>query len=169
MKPKASPLTVIDFAILNLELNFIQPQDESSFDIKKAFDEYEMDIDFSISGKEMIQVVIKVEINRGKEKLPGYSIFAESGCLFEFKKNMEIQEDAKNSMGGFSTIYIALNALRGFISQITANAPLGRYILPSIDLNDLIQQKQTELAALNAKQVNEVETSQQPIKGKQKK
>lgn len=169
MKPKASPLTILDFAILNLEFNFIQPQMDPGFDVKKNFDEYEIDIDFGINRNEVIQVTITAEINRGKNKTPGYSIFAQAGCIFAFDEKSEISNEARNNIEGFSTIYIGLNTLRGFISQITANAPLGRYILPSIDLNDLILQKKNQVAALNAEIVNEVETAQKDTKGKQKK
>jgi preprotein translocase subunit SecB len=49
----------------------------------------------------------------------------------------------------FSAVSIALNSLRGFISSLTANAPFGRYILPSIDVNDLFRQK----AKVNVKPV----------------
>lgn len=145
MKPRPSPLTIIDFALLNLEYNFIQPQSQDlHFDPRKVFNDYDIDIDFGITSNDIIHVVIKAEINRRDKKAPGYSIFAEAACLFEFNKDMEIDEKAKNDIEGFSTVYIALNTLRGFISQITANGPFGRYVLPSIDLNDLISQKKTD-------------------------
>ncbi len=69
-------------------------------------------------------------------------------CIFEFNKDISITREAKNSIEGFSTIYIALNSLRGFISQFSASGPIGRYILPSIDLNNLINKKK-ELVILN--------------------
>lgn len=159
MKPIASPLNVIDLAIINLEFNFIQPVDKADFDIRKHFAEYDLDIDFGIHSNEIIQVFIKAEINRGVEKQPGYSIMAEAACLFEFNNEIEITAEAKNSIEGFSTIYIALNALRGFISQITSNAPMGRYILPSVDLNDLIAQKKRDLIKSNKKSVIKKETT----------
>lgn len=45
------------------------------------------------------------------------------------------------SVEGYSSVYMALNSLRTLVSGFTANAPFGRYILPSIDLNDLIRKK----------------------------
>lgn len=141
MKPVSSPLNIIDFALLNVEFNYIQPKGTKEIDIKKAFNTYDLDIDFAIDNDEIIQVFIKSEINRGKIRKPGYSIFVEIVCLFEFNSKLKLSEQDKKNIEGFSTIYIALNALRGFISQITANAPFGRYILPSVDLNDLINQK----------------------------
>lgn len=141
MKPISSPLNIVDFAVMNLEFNFIKPQSQTEIDFRKYFNEYELEIDFGIHSNEIIQVFIKAEINRVEKKLPGYSILAEVACIFEFNKKIEITPEAKNNIEGFSTIYIALNILRGFISQITANGPIGRYILPSIDLNELIERK----------------------------
>lgn len=145
MKPSASPLTIVDFAIMSLNFNFIAPESETNIDFKKSFKDYQLDIDFGINSDEIIKVLIKAEINYKGNKLPGYSIAAEAACIFEFNEDIKINEETKNSIEGFATIYIALNALRGFISQITANGPLGRYIMPSVDLNDLISQKKLSL------------------------
>jgi hypothetical protein len=151
MKPIASPLNIIDFAIMNFEFNFVQPNEKAKeIDLRDCFNNYELDIDFWIHANEVIQVSIKAEINRDK-KLPGYSIFAEAACIFEFNKSIEITDDARKSIEGFSTIYIALNSLRGFISQVTASAPFGRYILPSVDLNNLINQKKLSVTGENKK------------------
>ena len=158
MKPIASPLNVIDLAVINFEFNFIQPVEKEEFDIRKHFAEYSLDIDFGIHSNEIIQVFIKAEINRGVEKQPGYSIMAVAACIFEFNKNIEITKEAQNSIEGFSTIYIALNALRGFISQITSNAPMGRYILPSVDLNDLIAQKKSDFLKNNKSRLTKKST-----------
>ncbi|MBX9782776.1 MAG: hypothetical protein K2X48_05695 [Chitinophagaceae bacterium] len=154
MKPKSSPLNIIDYALLNFEFGFIEPKGTEKTDIRSAFENYELDIDFAIHGNEVLQVFIKASINKGAKKLPGYSIFAEVACAFEFNKNFDIEEKAKQDIGGFSTIYIALNALRGLISQITANAPFGRYMLPSIDLNDLIAQKKQIVTKQKNKALN---------------
>ena len=97
---------------------------------------------------------MRAKVNWDESKLPGYSINAEATCIFDFNKEFEITAEAKNSIEGFSTIYIALNTLRGFISQITANAPWGRYILPSIDLNDLIEKKKIEIENNHPKKEN---------------
>jgi hypothetical protein len=149
MKPIPSPLNIVEFALINLEFNFIQPEPQLDIDQEKLFLEYDLDIDFSIHRNDLIRVLIKAEINRASKRLPGYSIFAEVACFFEFNKEVEISVEAKNNIEGFSTIYMALNTLRGVISQVTANAILGRYILPSIDLNDLIEKKKSEF--LNGK------------------
>jgi hypothetical protein len=147
MKPIASPLVIIDF-----EFKFIPPQNQGEFDVRNVFNDYELDIDFSIHSDEFIQVFIKTEINRGKNPKHGYSMFAETVCMFEFNKDISITEEARNAIEGFSTIYISLNSLRGYIQQATSSGPLGRYMLPSVDLNDLIKKKKEMLGESEAKE-----------------
>lgn len=141
MKPIPSPLNIVDFAVMDLQYKFIPSIENSEPNFKKIFEDYEIDIDFNMHSNNYVHVFIKAEINFGKKQLPGYSISAEVACIFEFNEEIKISEEEKNSIEGFSTIYIALNSLRGFISQLTANGPIGRYIFPSIDLNDLINKK----------------------------
>ncbi len=141
MKPIASPLNIIDFALLEFEYKFVPPDEDSGVDLRQYFDDYELDIDFTINKSDSLQVFIKTSVNRGEKQLPGYSLQAEVACIFQFDENIQITEQERSSIEGFSTIYIALNSLRGFISQFTSSGPLGRYMFPSIDLNDLINKK----------------------------
>ena len=143
MRPEASPLQILDFAITELQFKFVPPQDIEE-DVSGYFQKYQVDIDFSVNKAEFLSVFIKADINK-EQKLPGYSLFAEAGCFFRFNEETNLPEETKKSLADFSTIYIALNSLRGLISNFTANAPFGRYILPSIDLNDLIEKKKKTL------------------------
>jgi hypothetical protein len=147
MKPIHSPLKIFDFAVTRMDFQFHPTTTKSP----PAFEEYEIDIDFKIFRDRVLQVVIDVDINTTSKPLPGYSISAEVTCLFEFDKASKISADEKRSIEGFSTIYMALNSLRGLISSFTANAPFGRYVLPSLDLNDLIQKKRESVQAARAK------------------
>lgn len=140
MKPQLSPLILLDFAIINSSFKFIAPSDNS--DIRKLVSEYLIDIDFAIIQEpESTRVFIKTSVNQSEVELPGYSIFAEGVAVFDISKTAALTEDDKKSLLQFSAVSIALNSLRGFISSLTANAPFGRYTLPSIDVNDLFQQK----------------------------
>jgi hypothetical protein len=143
MKPDVSPLRILDVAVLKFEYETIFP--DKDFDIRATFDKYDLDIDFTLTNDNFIRVFLKTDINKGSKKLPGYTISVEIVCVFEFDKAIKITEEEKRSMEGFSTIYIALNHLRSFISQFTGNTPMGKYILPSIDLNKLIEQKKNLL------------------------
>lgn len=142
MKPVHSVLKIIDFSVLQMHFELIAPDDlDEMLNPATYFGRYELDLDFSGSENEYFQITMSVDINNVANPLPGYKISAKVATLFQFGDTSSISADEKNSMEGFSTVYMALNNLRGIISAFTANAPFGRYTLPSIDLNDLIQKK----------------------------
>jgi preprotein translocase subunit SecB len=140
MTPKLSPLCLLDFAILNAR--FKHTAVDENTDITTLVNQYNFDIDFAIVNQsDQYRLFVKVSINEGGEKrLPGYSIFAEGVAIFKFENN-EISDEDKASLLNYSGISITLNNLRGVISSLTAFAPFGRFILPSIDVIDLLQQK----------------------------
>lgn len=140
MKPQLSPLILIDFAIINSSFKFIAPSDNS--DIRQLVSEYQIDIDFAIIPEQAnTRVFIKAYVNQQETEIPGYSIFAEGVAVFNLSDKVALTEEDKRALLQYSAVSIALNSLRGFISSLTANAPFGRYTLPSIDVNDLFQQK----------------------------
>ncbi len=153
MKATNSPLQIIDFALTRMDFHTITPADASSdhLDMAALFNEYEVDIDFGIEMKQFIAVRVIAKINYGSKKLPGYSICAEAGTFYRFGDDIALTDQQRAEIEGFSTIYIGLNVLRGLISGFTANAPFGRYILPSINLNELIAAKRKELQLGNEK------------------
>ena len=140
MKAHLSPLTLVDFVITNNIFKFIPPTEESN--IKEIAASYEIDIDFAIlNDKENTRVFIKIGINNSADVKAGYSIFAEGVGVFQLSKDANLSEEDKKSLLQYSAVSIAINSLRGFISTLTANAPFGRYVLPSIDVNNLFHQK----------------------------
>jgi preprotein translocase subunit SecB len=141
MKPNPSPLAIVDFAITRMDFRISSPDDDT--DISELFSRYDIDIDFGVRKDETIQVWVRAKIN-ADEELKGYSIDAEAGCFFSFDDNSNLPAQNRETLEGFSAIYIGLNSLRGLISSFTANAPFGRYILPSLDLNELIEQKKKQ-------------------------
>jgi preprotein translocase subunit SecB len=140
MKPQLSPLKLIDFAIVNCSLSFITPSNNKDFG--NLTDSYLIDVDYAItidSGK--IKVLIKASINENDDSIEGYKIFAEGIAIFELSKDATLRIEDAASLVNYSSVSIAINSLRGFISNLTAQAPFGRYILPSIDVQDLFKQK----------------------------
>jgi preprotein translocase subunit SecB len=158
MKPISSPLKLIDFAVLRMDYDFFPPGDEGN--PQSYFDKYELDLDFDMLKNDILHIIMSVDINVVDNPMPGYKISAKVASLFKLEDSPALSPEQRNSIEGFSTIYIALNNLRGIISAFTSSAPFGRYILPSIDLNDLIQKKRkgvkaesTEVAKLPRKRV----------------
>ena len=143
MVPVHSVLKILDFSVLQMDFEVVTPKKEADRHINPTlyFDQYELDLDFSGLEHEYFQVTMSVEINCGASPLPGYRISAQVATIFHFGDISSITADEKRSMEGYSTVYMALNNLRGVIAGFTANAPFGKYMLPSVDLNDLIKKK----------------------------
>lgn len=142
MKFVKSQLELIDFFILNTKYKFVDTV-ESNLDIKKLFSEYEMDIDFMPKIKENNQyfIYIKISINEIENPLPGYSIFVEGVCIFDFNENDGIEDNVKAEYIWSSGVSIAINNLRNYISSQTSFFPFGKFNLPAVDLTNLINQK----------------------------
>ena len=146
MIPKYSPFELLDFAILNCNFSF------KAFDVNdkqgEIVNQYHIDVDFAIADQsDHVKIFIKASINQNEDKsLSGYSIFAEGAAAFKFNEDAKLSNEEKSGFLHLSGVSIALNALRGFIVSLTANAPLGRYTLPTFDVNDLLQQKANRAA-----------------------
>ena len=158
MKPIPSPLKLIDFAVLRMDYDFFPP-DENTHP-QQYFARYELDLDFDVVKNDILHIIMSVDINVNDSPLPGYKISAKVASLFKLEDSPNMTTEQRNSIEGFSTIYIALNNLRGIISSFTSSGPFGRYILPSIDLNDLIQKKRKSVK----KESNEEIEQEQPRK-----
>lgn len=146
MKSLRSPLILEDFAILDCEYNFTSADSDEVKDIESLIDNYVIDIDFGMSDNDLGNIIFfaKISINRNEEFKPihpGYSIFVEGASVFSFDEKSALSDDEKATLLSYSALSITINNLRGFISALTAFAPFGKYMLPAIDVNNLLEQK----------------------------
>lgn len=150
MIPLLSPLILVDFSILNSNFQFIAPGDDDEIG-NDFFANYEIDLDFAIFTEDDTKIFVKVAINQVENPAAGYSIFAEGVAFFKLDESVELSEEDKVSLLQFSGFSITLNSLRGFITALTSLAPLGKYILPSIDVNDAFRQKSKKVESRSGK------------------
>jgi preprotein translocase subunit SecB len=148
MKAKFSPLQLLDFKLLETKYEFIIP-DEEEIDIKDLFQSYLVDIDFEIGKtdvQEEIRLFTKIEVNFGKKKsLPGYKLMVEGGGTFRIQDPENVDEGLRNNLSQFSTLNMMINNLRNIMYQITNLGPMGGYLLPPIDISQLLRDKAGEL------------------------
>ncbi len=141
MIAKKSPLILNSFFLLNHQYQFIQPTEEPN--VIDVFDQYSIEIDFALQkvNDDYFQLFTKIDINNSEKPLPGYRISIEGACLFSFDKTANLSENDQANMLHFSGINICVNSLRNIIATVTANGLFGKYTLPSIDVNQLIADK----------------------------
>lgn len=145
MKAKKSPLILNSFLLLNHNYQFIQ-QVEVPFNIE-IMEQYPIEIDFVIqeANDEIYQLFTKIDINNIDKPLQGYKLFIEGVCVFSFDKTNEISETDKSALLHISGISIGINSLRNILSTVTSNGPFGKYTLPSIDVNQLLEDKRLSI------------------------
>lgn len=167
MLAKKSPLILKNFLLLRQTFQFIQPEEEVA--ISEITDKYAIDIDFAINKPDdFYQCFLKIEINQADTALPGYQIFIEGVGIFAIDNSFQLSEEERGNLIQYSSISICINSLRSIISNITSFAPFGKYILPSIDVNELLKdkvavQKQKKLADKKAeKQISPSPTVAKP-------
>ena len=144
MKARFSPLQLLDFKLLESHIEFVVP-DEGELDVKQLFQSYSVDIDFGLQENENdheIQLFTVIQINLGEqETLPGYKIMVEGGGTFRIQNPEELDENLKKNLTQFSTLNMMINNLRNIIYQITNLGPMGGYLLPPIDISQLLRDK----------------------------
>ena len=148
MKAYKSPLILNNFFLLNLEYQFRQPDSGTKTNVPDLIDNYNIDIDFAFHklDKETFQLFTKIGVNNIEKPLFGYMLFLEGVCVFSFNQQIKLSEHDKSSLLHFSGLNICINSLRNILSTTTANGPFGRYTLPSIDVNLLLDDKHKQLA-----------------------
>lgn len=141
MKAKKSPLILNSFLLINNNYQFIQ-QEEVPFNIE-IMEQYPIEIDYVIqeANDGMYQLFTKIDINNIDKPLPGYKLFIEGVCIFSFDKTNQISNSDKYALLHLSGISIGINSLRNVLSTITSSGPFGKYTLPSIDVNQLLEDK----------------------------
>ncbi len=149
MKAKFSPLKLLDFKLLESHYEFIVPE-EGDLDIKELFQSYSVDIEFGLRNNEEeqeIQLFTMIQVNSGEEdSLPGYKIMVEGGGTFRIQDPEALEENLKINLTQFSTLNMMINNLRNIIYQITNLGPIGGYLLPPIDIAQLLRDKAKEVA-----------------------
>lgn len=147
-----SPLKLLDYQVLKSSYNFISPDKESiNLNPQDLFDEYDIDIDYAIEERDdkVLLFFMKCGINfKQEESKIGYELFAEIVNVFDSTKIFEeLDEDQARQTIVFSGISISVNNLRNYFSDITKRAPFKDYLLPALDIQTLIKEKNKKVAA----------------------
>ena len=151
MEITKSNLEFIDFMVLHTEYVFVEPK--KKLNIREAFNAYHIDVNFDKT-REIIKdnvvqfnLHIVVNINTLDKPLPGYQVKAKGVALFRLTLNDNLSKKEETNLKNLSALSITINALRNYVSQLTANGPFGKFVLPAVNVNDLIKSKIEEVKA----------------------
>lgn len=142
MEIEKSPLEIVNYGALNITFNSVLCDEKEEVDIYM----YPVEIDFGLNESEnnLKTLFVKVWSNFDDNPKPGYSFSVETATFFRIENAEELDEQTLNNLLTYSVLGIAYSNLRGIINSISNTGPYGRYILPSVDLQDLVLKKQKE-------------------------
>lgn len=138
---KRSELKLVHWFLVKADYEFIGDPTQ----LRRLDDQYPIQMDYHIQDVEDDQVFVmaKAEINKDKDRLPGFVLTAEGGAIFNIKEAKEkLTKEQLQHLVVMSGLNIAINHLRNNLAMMTFQSPIGPYILPAIDLGDLIDKKQ---------------------------
>jgi len=140
MRAKITPLKIDTFHVVKSVLEFISMVPENTVSVDDLFASYPIEIDFNhYQSDSLIKVEMNIFVN-AKKKQPGYKIEVKSEGYFKIDSE-GLNESQLFNLQVISTTSIMINNIRNIMSQLTAFAPIGVYILPTIDINNLINEK----------------------------
>ena len=136
MKAKQATLNVKSFYILRSDFKVIY-SDNGKDDV---FYDGEIDIDFGVHiiNEDSFSVVMKISLNHDKTPKAGYSFFVEGYGIFSF--NEKISKEQKRMFTSLA-LNVMVGNIKAYVKNITSSSPYGTYILPLINMQDLIDKK----------------------------
>jgi len=141
MQVKKSPLILEEVFIIASNIISVPETEEST----GTLNEFEIDVDFDVytsdSDSDAHRVVVSVSGNDQENPSPGYCFSIVAQGSFNYDKDTKIKKKDKDILLTHSAIPIVIGQIRSYLSTLTALGPFGSYLLPSIDMNHLLELK----------------------------
>jgi len=149
MQAQKSPLILEEsFIIASNILSVPEPEE-----FKGILNDFTIDIDFDIFTKETDtearRIVVSVQGNDQDNPVPGYCFSIVAQATYNYDKLVKVSKKDKDVLLTHSAIPMVIGQIRSYLSTLTAHGPFGIYLLPAIDMNDLIKQKADSSAKEN--------------------
>ena len=146
MVAKQSAIVLESFVIMDSKCAIIL-SDSADFQPIETTRNFPIEIDFHIekeNNTERYRIFTKVEINNGIEKESGYSISTKGLGFFSFDQSKPIDENEKLQLLEYSGLSICITNLRSYIANQTSYFPWGNFTFHSVDVSDLLSEKNKE-------------------------
>lgn len=142
MKAKLSPLHLVKFqvqesnhkTIITEELEQVETLLEIDLDSHSIHLDFDQFLDDSI-------FLINMQIHINKKKNMGYELKVLASGQFQINEHHNITPKMKANLLSISSVSIMISNIRGYLKNITSYGMFGAYLLPSIDIAELLSQK----------------------------
>ncbi len=141
MHAKTSPLILEEVYIIGSNI-VAMPIPE---DFEGEINDFNIDVDFDIFTSEenadARKIVLSISGNNFENPVPGYCFSIVSEGTFNYNKSVKFLKKDKDILLTHSAVPIMIGQVRGYLSILTALGPFGSFLLPSIDMNYLLNKK----------------------------
>lgn len=145
MKFKNSDLEIENIYVIAFNLNSI-PVDAKNPTAKLQKGNLDIDFEFLHEKKDAkFKIILSLSHNVKKPIIPGYSFSLVTEGIFNFNNFSSLSKVQIDRYLTESALPIIINFTRSFLMSSTSQFPFGKFILPSIDLTELLQDKKSEV------------------------
>jgi preprotein translocase subunit SecB len=142
MLAKKSELNIVSLLIFGCNFSAIPINSEIKMPI---IDNIDLDIDFNIltnkSDKSRFKIILSITGNNAQVKLPGYFFSIMSEGVFKIDGIDSMKKEQIDGFLKLSALPILINHIRSYLINISSYYPYGKYVLPAVDLTDLLNSK----------------------------
>jgi preprotein translocase subunit SecB len=138
---KESKFVLENFLITGINWKCI-PQESISDKLSSIPIEIDFDIFEAKEDDRKFKIVLIISSGNNDEKRPGYHFSVLSEGYFEITdKIYDTKKEIKDNYLLLSAVPIMINSIRLFLVSVSSNGPFGKWLLPTIDIHDLVSQK----------------------------
>lgn len=135
---------------LILEESFVIASNILSVPIPESFNgqlnDFTIELDFDIflneEDNDARRIILSIQGNDQEKPVPGYCFSVVAQATFNYDKTIKTSKKEKDILLTHSAIPMLIGHIRSYISTLTANGPFGVYLLPAVNMNDLLKQKE---------------------------
>lgn len=141
MQTKESDLRIVNLRLLSFNLRSEVPETPSEG--RPTPEHGSPEIDFRIERndqKDIYRIIVEVS---AKAQEAGYSYDVSAVGFFALRDDTD--PERRDPLLLNSALPMVLSAIRGYLADMTAHSVYGRYMLPTIDMPDLLSQWNDEL------------------------
>ncbi len=140
MNPKKSPIQQTQFAVLQSSVSVFVNKKTKQVDLKDIPLDIDYDVYFNdILGPYIYRVVMTIKGN-AKKSVPGYVFTLKVGGEYQLSEELECTSKDYDSYVYNTGVACLINEARVYLQTLTAFFPFGAYIMPMIDMNDIMKQ-----------------------------
>lgn len=129
-------IRLLDYAVLNFAFEYEGTEEEDLSSIQ-----FGMDFNVSINKEnellKKLDLLIRINEDESAFRKAGFRLSIDISGLYEFDEVLDAEQ--RDKMLGFNGIPMLFSTARGVVAQLTAQTPVGKFILPSINIAEFLR------------------------------